>query len=211
MFHDADNLLFTVSTLILIAISLLFTILLIRSRPSTTSRWLPKEIKKTKITTKIKTKQKTKAKKATEAPAMRERPENQEPPENRRSPKVAPIVKGCLHYLGYLERLSTSSFPYECLACSKLGECMGERKKKLEKAGTNMSKHTVAKRIESTIEKSNKAPWRAWRGKNEQAVPGNQVPELYELLKELGGKIKHNDWEYQCYEKPLNIVVRTKS
>jgi hypothetical protein len=211
VFHDADSLLFTVFTLVLIALSLLFTILLIRSKPSTANKWLPKEIKKTKITTKIKTKQKTKAKKEIDAPEIRERPENQEAPENRRRSKVAPIVRGCLHYLGYLEGISTSSFPYECLACSKLGECMGERKKKLEKAGTNMSKHTVAKRIESTIEKSNKAPWRAWRGKNEQAVPRNQVPELYDLLKELGGKIKHNDWEYQCYEKPLNIVVKTKS
>jgi len=211
VFHDADSLLFTVSTLILIAISLLFTILLIRSRPSTANKWLPKKIQKKKITTKIKTKQKTKTNKAIEAPEIRERPENQDAPENRRRFGVAPVVRGCLHYLGYLERLSTSSFPYECLACSKLGECVGERKKKLEKAGTNMSEHTVAKRIESTIEKSNKAPWRAWRGKNEQAVPGHQVPELYDLLKELGGKIKHNDWQYQCYEKPLNIVVRTKS
>ncbi len=163
------------------------------------------------MTTKIETKQKTKTRKATEAPEIRESPENEEVPETRKRPKVMSPIKGCLHYLGYLEKLSTSSFPYECLACSKLGECVGEKKKKLEKVGSNMSEYTVAKRIESTIEKSNNAPWRAWRGKNEEAVPGNQVPELYELLKELGGKIKHNDWEYQCYEKPLNIVVRTKS
>jgi len=124
--------------------------------------------------------------------------------------KVASRVKGCLYYLGYLGKLSTSSFPYECLACPKLRECVGEKKEKLEKAAGDMSQYRIATRIKATIEKSNNAPWKDLRGKNEQAIPRDEVPELYELLKELGGRIKHNDWEYQCYEKPLNIVVKAK-
>jgi len=152
-----------------------------------------------------KTTQKTKTVKPTEASEIPKRPETP------KRPKVAPSIKGCLHYLGYLEKLSTSSFPYECLACPKLSECIGENKKKQERVVGEMSEYRIATRIESTIEKANNAPWKHWRGKNEQAVPGDQVPELYELLKELGGRIRHNDWEYQCYEKPLNIVVRTKA
>jgi len=196
---DANSLLFTASTLVLMVISLLFTILIIRSKPSTMNKRPEKEKKTTKTT------QKTKTVKPTEVPEIRERPEAS------KRPKVAPSIKGCLHYLGYLEKLSTSSFPYECLACPKLGDCIGESKKKQERVVGDMSEYRIATRIEATIEKANNAPWKHWRGKNEQAVPGDQVPELYELLKELGGRIKHNDWEYQCYEKPLNIVVRTKA
>ena len=36
------------------------------------------------------------------------------------------------------------------------------------------------------------------------------MKKLYELLRELGGKIKHNNWEYQCFERPVKMVVRTK-
>lgn len=185
MFPDADSLLFTASTLVLMVISTFFTILLIKSKPSTMSKRPEKG--------------------TTKAPEIPERPEAS------KRPKVAPPVKGCHHYLGYLEKLSTSSFPYECLACPKLRECIGERKKKLEEVASDMSEYRIATRIKATIEKANNAPWKDLRGKNEQAIPGDKVPELYELLKELGGRIKHNDWEYQCYEKPLNIVVRTKA
>jgi len=189
---DADSLLFTASTLVLIVISLFFTLLLIRSKPSTMNKHLEKRTIETKTV------------KTTEAPEIPERSEASKRPE------AAPPVKGCLHYLGYLERLSTSSFPYECLACPKIEECIGKREKKLEKIASDMSEYRIATRIKTTIEKAKNAPWKDLRGKNEQAIPGDHVPELYELLKELGGRIRHDDWEYQCYEKPLNMVVRTK-
>lgn len=179
--------------------------LLIRSKPSTMKKHPEKE-KKT-----IKTTEKKKTAKEAKAPEISERLEAPKVLETPKKTKVLSSVKGCLHYLGYLEKLSTSSFPYECLACPKLGECIGENKKKQEKIVSDIGEYRIAERIEATIEKANNAPWKPWRGKNEQAVPGDQVPELYELLKELGGRIKHNDWEYQCYEKPLNIVVRTKA
>ena len=203
MFPDADSLLFTVFTLVLMVISLLFTILLIRSKPSTMKR-LPK--KRT-----VKTKQETKIVKTTKVPEISNRAEALE------RTRVAPPVRGCPYYLGYLEKLSTSSFPYGCLACPQINKCIGEKQKKPEKVASDLSEYSsdmneyrIATRIKTTIEKATNAPWKDLRGNNEQAVPGDQVPELYELLKELGGKIKHNDWEYQCYEKPLNIVVRIK-
>ncbi len=120
-------------------------------------------------------------------------------------------TKGCLHYLGYLERLSTSSFPYECLACPKIGECVGKKgEKNPEKPVIDMSEFSISTRIAATIDKAKNASWKNWRGKSEQAIRAEQVPELYELLKELGGKIKYNDWEYQCFERPVNMVVRVK-
>lgn len=140
----------------------------------------------------------------------KEAPEIPKIPKTSKRLKAKPPVKGCLHYLGYLEKLSTSSFPYECLACPKLTECIGEKKKKTEKVASDMSQYVITTRIKATVEKANNAPWKDLRGKNEQAIPGDQVPELHELLKELGGRFKHNDWEYHCYERPLNIVVRTK-
>jgi len=203
VFPDADSLLFTASTLVLMAISLLFIVLLIRSKPSTMKR-PPK--KRT-----VETKQETKIVKTTKAPEISNMPEVS------KRHKVAPPVKGCPYYLGYLEKLSTSSFPYGCLACPQINKCVGEKEKKPEKVAndlneyrSDLSEYRIATRIKTTIEKVNNASWKDLRGNNEQAVPGDQVPELYELLKELGGRIKHDDWEYQCYEKPLNIVVRTK-
>lgn len=137
--------------------------------------------------------------------------EEVEETEEAESLKLKRPTKGCLHYLGYLEKLSTSSFPYECLACPKIGECMGEKKRKeREKTGIDMSEYSVSTRIATTIEKTKNAAWKNLRGKYEQAVRGEQVPELYKLLRELGGKIKYNDWEYQCFERPVKMVVRTK-
>lgn len=129
-----------------------------------------------------------------------------------KSPKVAPPLKGCNYYFGYLEKISASSFPYECLACPKIRECVGEKEIKPQEVDSDidMSEYRIATRIKATIEKANSAPWKDLRGKNEQAISRDHVPELYELLKELGGRVKHDDWEYQCYETPLNIVVRTK-
>jgi len=196
MFPDADSLLFTASTLVLMIMSLFFTILLIKSKPSIMNQRHQKGTMVTSQETKT-----GKTKKAQEIPKR---------PKASKKQKVAPPVKGCLYYLGYLGKLSTSSFPYECLACPKLRECIGEEKKKLEKVAGDMSQYRIATRIKATIEKANNAPWKDLRGTNEQAIPRDEVPELYELLKELGGRIKHDDWEYQCYEKPLNIVVRTK-
>lgn len=66
----------------------------------------------------------------------------------------------------------------------------------------DMSEYRISTRIATTIDKTKNASWKNWRGKNEQAIRAEQVPELYELLRELGGKIKHNDWEYQCFERP---------
>jgi hypothetical protein len=134
--------------------------------------------------------------------------EETEAPENLKGTRP---TSGCLHYLGYLEKLSTSSFPYECLACPKIGECVGEKgEKKLEKPVIDMSEYKISTRIATTIEKTKNTSWKNWRGKHEQAIRAEQVPELYELLRELGGKIKHNDWEYQCFERPVNMVVRVK-
>ncbi len=178
------------------AISLFFTILLIRSKPSTIKRLLKKRT--------VKTTQETKTVKTTKAPEISNREEGSKRHE------VAPPVKRCSYYLGYLEKLSTSSFPYECFACPLINKCIGDKAKKPKKVTSDLSEYRIATRIKTTIEKANNASWKNLRGNNEQAVPGDQVPELYELLKELGGRIKHNDWEYQCYEKPMNIVVRTK-
>jgi len=185
------------------AISLLFIILLIRSKPSTMKR-PPK--KRT-----VETKQETKIVKTTKVPEIPHRADASE------RHKAAPAVRGCPYYLGYLEKLSTSSFPYGCLACPQINKCIGEKEKKPEKVATDLneyssdlSEYRIATRIKTTIEQAKNAPWKDLRGNNEQAVPGDKVPELYELLRELGGRIKHDDWEYQCYEKPLNMVVRIK-
>lgn len=196
MFPDADNLLFTASTLVLMVIALFFTILLIKSKPSTIKR-LPQ--KKT-----IKTTQETKTVQTTKAPEISNRLKT------AKRHKVAPPVRGCPYYLGYLEKLSTSSFPYQCLACPQINKCVGEKEKKPEIVASDLSEYRIATRIKTTIKKADNASWKDLRGKNEQAAPRDQVPELYELLKELGGRIKHDNWEYQCYEKPLNIVVRTR-
>lgn len=196
MLADTDILLFAASTLILMVMSLFFTILLIRSKPPTMKKRLQKGP--------IEILQETKTVKTTKAPKI--------PKSSETSKKsiVAHSVKGCLHYLGYLEKLSSSSFPYECLACPKIGQCIGEREEKPEKVDSDMSQYVITTRIRTAVEKANHASWKDLRGKDEQAIPGDQVPELYELLRELGGRIKHDDWEYHCYEKPLNIVVRTK-
>lgn len=152
MFPDADSLLFTTTcTLVLILISLFFTILLIRSKPSTMNRRPEKGTNETPLETKT-----VETKEAPEIPKI---------PETSKRLKAKPPVKGCLHYLGYLEKLSTSSFPYECLACPKLGECIGENKKKQERIVGDMSEYRIATRIEATIEKANNAPWKHWRGK----------------------------------------------
>lgn len=191
MFPNAGSFLFAVSTLVLIVVFLFFIILLIRSEPLTVNKRLQKGTVATPQEAK-----KLKTKKAQES---------------SKKPKVASPEKGCIYYLGYLGKLSTSSFPYECFACPKLRKCIGEKtRKNLEKVAGDMSEYRITTRIKATIEKANNALWKDLRGKDEQAIPRDEVPELYELLKEFGGRITHNNWEYQCYEKPLNIVVKTK-
>jgi hypothetical protein len=193
---DADYTLFAVLTLVIMIISLFFTILLLRSKQSPMKKRFEPEIKYTENAETIQ-----------ETEAV-ETAEETEAPENLKRTRP---TSGCLHYLGYLEKLSTSSFPYECLACPKIGECVGEKgEKKLEKPVIDMSEYRISTRIATTIEKTKNASWKNWRGKHEQAIRAEKVPELYELLRELGGKIKHNDWEYQCFERPVNMVVRAK-
>lgn len=193
---DADYTLFAVLTLVIMIISLFFTILLLRSKQSPMKKRFEPEIKYTENAETIQETEAVETAEETEAPENLER--------------IRP-TSGCLHYLGYLEKLSTSSFPYECLACPKIGECVGEKgEKKLEKPVIDMSEYKISTRIATTIEKTKNASWKNWRGKHEQAIRAEQVPELYELLRELGGKIKHNDWEYQCFERPVNMVVRAK-
>lgn len=68
-----------------------------------------------------------------------------------------------------------------------------------------------SKKIKTVIEKASAARWRAWKNEWEQVISGDQLPELKELLQELGGKITHGGWEYSYYETPLNIIVRTKT
>lgn len=193
---DADYTLFAVLTLVIMIISLFFTILLLRSKQSPMKKRFEPEIKYTGNAETIQETEAVETAEETEAPESLE---------------TTHPTKGCLHYLGYLEKLSTSSFPYECLACPKIGECVGEKgEKKPEKPLIDMSEYKISTRIATTIEKTKNASWKNWRGKNEQAIRAEQVPELYELLRELGGKIKHNDWEYQCFERPVNMVVRAK-
>jgi len=197
LFPDTDSLAFTASTLVLMAISLFFTVLLIRSSSSSMNKRLQKiDIKAPK--------------KMEEVKKTVELPEISKKPKTSKKPKAAPPVKGCHHYLGYLEKLSTSSFPYECFACAKLRECVGEREITPKEVEDEMSEYRIATKIKVTIEKANNAPWKDLRGGNEQAIPRDEAPELYQLLKELGGRIKHGEWEYQCHERPLNMVVRTK-
>jgi len=179
-------------------ISLFFTVLLIRSSsPSMNKRLQKIDIKTPKETEEVK--------KTVELPEISKKPKA-----SKKSKAAPPPVKGCHHYLGYLEKLSTSSFPYECFACAKLRECVGEKEIKPKEIEDEMSEYRIATRIKVTIEKANNALWKDLRGKNEQAIPRDEVPELYQLLKELGGRIKHGEWEYQCHERPLNMVVRTK-
>lgn len=186
-------------------IALFFTILLLRSKRSTVEKSFDTEIE---YTENVETMQETEAVEAMTEETEIVTVEETEAPESLG--KTRP-TKECLHYLGYLEKLSTSSFPYECLACPKIGECVGEKGgKKLETPVIDMSEYSISTRITTTIDKTKNASWKNWRGKNEQAIRAEQVPELYELLRELGGKIKHNDWEYQSFERPVNMVVRTK-
>jgi len=205
VFLDADYTLFAVLTLVLMIIALFFTILLLRSKRSTVEKSFDTEIE---YTENVETMQETEAVEAMTEETEIVTVEETEAPESLG--KTRP-TKECLHYLGYLEKLSTSSFPYECLACPKIGECVGEKGgKKLENPVIDMSEYSISTRITTTIDKTKNASWKNWRGKNEQAIRAEQVPELYELLRELGGKIKHNDWEYQSFERPVNMVVRTK-
>lgn len=205
MLLDTYNTLIAVLTIVLMAISLFFTILLIKFKPSTEKMYVKPETRETyKKTEDIEQMEETKTTLKLEKTAR-----------TRKKPRSTPHVKGCRHYVGYLERLSVSSFPYECLACPKMGTCMGERKeerkKGLERSAIDMSEYAISARIDTTIQKAKRAPWKDWRGKSEQAIRAEEVPELYELLKELGGKIKHENWEYHRYEKPLNMVVRTRA
>ena len=191
-------------SLVLITMSIYLTMLLIRSKPSTVNKNFETEIK---YTENVKTIQETEA---VEAPEETEIVKVEEPEAPESLETIHP-TKGCPYYLGYLEKLSTSSFPYECLACPKIRECVGEKgERKLEKTVIDMSEYSISTRIATTIKKTKNASWKDWRGKNEQAIQAEQVPELYELLRELGGKIKHNNWEYQCFERPVKMVVRTK-
>lgn len=68
-----------------------------------------------------------------------------------------------------------------------------------------------SKRIKAIVEKAGGARWRAWKNELEQAISGDQLPELRELLQELGGKVTYGEWEYSYYENPLNLIVRTKT
>jgi len=81
------------------------------------------------------------------------------------------------------------------------------------KAGENVmeSEDNSSKEIEAIIKGANAAPWRAWKNEWEQVISGDQLPELREVLQELGGKMTHGEWEYSYYERPLNIIVRTKT
>jgi hypothetical protein len=176
--------------------SLYLTILLIRPKQATMNRSFGMELRYAENVEIIQ---------GTEA--VEEVEETEEPA----SLEITRPTKECLHYLGYLEKLSTSSFPYECLACPKIGECIGEKnRKEQEKIAIDMSEYNISTRIATTIEKTKNASWKNLRGKYEQAIQAEQVPELYELLKELGGRIKHNNWEYQCFERPVKMVVRTR-
>jgi type II secretory pathway pseudopilin PulG len=205
VFLDADYTLFAVLTLVLIIIALFFTILLLRSKRSTVKEIFDAEIG---YTENVETMQETEAVDAITEETNIVTVEEKETPE--RLGKTRP-TKECLHYLGYLKKLSTSSFPYECLACPKIGECLGEKGgKEPGKPVIDMSEYSISTRITATIDKTKNVSWKNWRGKNEQAIRAEKVPELYKLLRELGGKIKHNDWEYQSFERPVNMVVRTK-
>jgi len=191
-------------TLVLVTMSIYLTMLLIRSKQSTVNKSFGTEIKYTENVETIQEMEAVEAPEETEFVEV----EETEAPESLETTRP---TKGCLHYLGYLEKLSTSSFPYECLACPKIGECVGEKGKgKLEKTVIDMTEYRISTRIAATIERAKNASWKNWRGKHEQAIRAEQVPELYELLRELGGKIKHNDREYQCFERPVKMVVRTK-
>jgi len=67
------------------------------------------------------------------------------------------------------------------------------------------------KKNKATIKEASAAPWRPWKNGWEQVISGDELPEFRKVLQELGGKMTYGEWEYNYYEIPLNIIVRTKT